>query len=264
MATVWLTYAWEDNKAQDVDFAAQELQRLGVHVKLDRWNLQAGRRLWEQIENFIQNPNECDAWILYATQASLGSEPCREEFAYALDRALKTRGGNFPVIGLFPASIDNSLIPAGIKTRLYVSLADQDWKERVKAAAEGRASNVQRSNIDPFDLTMHELPAGSEHRFVIEVRPRAGTWCPFFAAVSIAEQPHVSMHLLHGPRGRVPTGGVLFTAGSTMTDDGQWHVAFAGNEATPTMSYYVFCKVKPSKLGFGVHNGDPQWLVSVR
>ena len=92
MATVWLTYAWEDNKQGDVYFAAQELQRCGLTVKLDRWNISAGRRLWEQIEDFISNPEESDAWLLYATQASLQSEPCKEEFAYALDRALRTRG----------------------------------------------------------------------------------------------------------------------------------------------------------------------------
>jgi len=56
MATIWLTYRWDDNKDQDVDFLAHELVAAGLTVKLDRWNLGAGRRLWEQIENFIQNP----------------------------------------------------------------------------------------------------------------------------------------------------------------------------------------------------------------
>jgi hypothetical protein len=101
MKKVWLTYAWSDNKEQDVDFIAQEIQSYGLEVKLDRWQIQAGKRLWEQIDNFITNPNECDAWILYATENSLGSEPCKEEFAYALDRALGSRGNTFPVIALF-------------------------------------------------------------------------------------------------------------------------------------------------------------------
>ena len=135
MATTWLTYAWEDNKEGDVDFVAQELEQAGVSVKLDRWNLKAGKRLWEQIEHFIQDPQESDAWVLYATANSLGSEACKEEFAYALDRALRSRGQDFPVVGLFPGTVDEDLIPAGIRTRLYVSLTDPDWKERIKAAA---------------------------------------------------------------------------------------------------------------------------------
>jgi hypothetical protein len=101
MATVWLTYAWADNDTGDVDFAAQELQSVGLEVKLDRWNLHAGAPLWDQIEGFIQDREQSDAWVLYATQNSLGSEPCREEYRWALDRALDTRGENFPVIGLF-------------------------------------------------------------------------------------------------------------------------------------------------------------------
>ncbi|GAH97852.1 unnamed protein product, partial [marine sediment metagenome] len=122
--SIWITYAWDDNADGDVDFAAQELIRKGLDVKLDRWNLTAGKRLWEQIESFIQDPVKSDGWLLYTTQTSLGNEKCKEEFAYALDRALSTRGGDFPVIALFPATVEESLIPAGIKTRLFVSLTD--------------------------------------------------------------------------------------------------------------------------------------------
>ena len=57
MNSVWITYAWDDNKDGDVDFTAQELIRAGLDVKLDRWNLSAGKRLWEQIEAFIQDPS---------------------------------------------------------------------------------------------------------------------------------------------------------------------------------------------------------------
>ena len=39
MAMLWLTYAWADNKDNDVDFIAQELVQAGVSVKLDRWNI---------------------------------------------------------------------------------------------------------------------------------------------------------------------------------------------------------------------------------
>src|SRR5688572_20702875 len=99
MATLWITYAWKDNENRDVDFIAQELEGAGVRVKLDRWNVQAGKRLWPQIEQFIQDPAESDAWAIYATPNSLGSQPCQEEFAYALDRALRARDVEFPVIG---------------------------------------------------------------------------------------------------------------------------------------------------------------------
>ena len=58
MANLWITYAWADNEHSDVDYIAQELRNTGINVKLDRWNLGAGKPLWEQIEHFIQNPTE--------------------------------------------------------------------------------------------------------------------------------------------------------------------------------------------------------------
>lgn len=67
-SAAWLTYAWEDNRSGDVDFVAQELVEAGVEIKLDRWNLKAGVRLWNQIAEFIQDPAHSNAWILYATQ----------------------------------------------------------------------------------------------------------------------------------------------------------------------------------------------------
>ena len=156
MTTVWITYAWADNKDSDVDFIAQELERSGITVKLDRWNITAGKRLWQQIENFISNPEESDAWILYATQNSLGSEACKEEYSYALDRALHQRGSTFPIIGLFSSTVDDSLIPAGLRTRLYVSLTDPDWKERIKVSAEGSGLRIASSVVQPFTIDIHK------------------------------------------------------------------------------------------------------------
>lgn len=169
MATVWITYAWADNEHQDVDFIAQELQRAGLTVKLDRWNLAAGKRLWEQIDAFICKPKESDAWVLVATNNSLASEPCKEEFAYALDRALKSRGDAFPVIALFLTHADPALIPAGVRTRLYLSITDPDWKERIVAAAERRPHATSRPDVQPFHLRVHTLQWRSKP-IAIEVR----------------------------------------------------------------------------------------------
>lgn len=259
MATIWITYAWADNQSGDVDFIAQELEAAGLKVKLDRWNLQAGVRLWDQIAEFIQSPAQCDAWLLVATQASLGSEPCREEYAYALDRALNSRGSTFSVIALFPATVDKTLIPAGIRTRLYISLRDSDWKERIVAAAEKRDVSINRPRVPPYHLTVHRQTAGSAS-VVIEVRPRAGTWSPFIAAVPVAEQAKIKLHIMCGAPGRVPTAGALFGYGDGT--NGDWAFCIAQNEATPTMSYYIFCSEFPSKLLFGSDRGV-QYTVEV-
>jgi hypothetical protein len=263
MATIWLTYAWDDNLAGDVDFISQEIVRAGVQVKLDRWNISAGKRLWDQIANFIQDPKESDGWALYASQASLGSEACREEFAYALDRALHTRGSTFPIIGLFPGPVDTSLVPAAVKVRLCVSTTDPDWKERIKAAVEGRPPSVAHLSVDPYQVRIHQASAGAGRPYAIEVRPRAGTWSPFFAAIPITEKESLNPSIWHGPANRPGSGGMLTNTGECTSDDGQWWIMYAQNEATPTQSYFLFVNKLPTQIAFGVHNGQPQYLYLV-
>lgn len=258
MATVWLTYAWEDNRTKDVDFVAQEILASGLSVKLDRWNIGAGKRLWQQVENFIQDPSECDAWILFATPNSLGSEACKEEFAYALDRALNQRGPTFPVIGLFTSSVDDNLIPAGIRTRLYVTTQDPDWKERIKAAAENRLPGISHPQLEPYFIKISK----NQFTFIIEVRPRAGTWAPFTCGVPASEKEAVKPHVMHAPSGGFRPGGfVHHMPFEGPSKDGKMWMVGAGNEATPSQSYYIHCESLPSLLMFGVEGRKPQYYV---
>lgn len=254
MATVWLTYSWDDNNDGDVDFAAQELIRAGVQVKLDRWNLGAGKRLWEQIAYFIQETNECAAWMIYATQHSLSSEPCREELAYALERALKTRGEAFPVIALFPTVVDADLVPPSLSTRLCVSLTDPDWKERIKAAAEHRSPSIKADLIAPYSITYHRT--STEH--LIEMRPRAGTWSRFFVAIPPHEKDEVEPYLTFGSSGRIPSAAIMNGPKNGLSDDEKWWVMAARNQATPVESYFLQCKRLPSEIWFGEIDG-PQY-----
>lgn len=263
--SVWLSYAWEDNEGKDVDFLAQELEKSGLEVKLDRWNLTAGKRLWEQIEYFIDNPSESDAWILYATQASLGSQACKEEYAYALNRALENRGEDFPVIALFPAPVDSNLIPAGIKTRLYVSLTDPEWKERIFAAVEKRQPDIHKYKIEEYKLETHKLAKEyGDKKFAIEVRPRAGTWSPFIVGIPIGEKDRVSPFVSYGPKNHINVNRALFNTGEAVSFDGGFWSIYADNEATPTQSYYIFCKELPSVLIFGIKGGKPQYKVELQ
>lgn len=261
MATVWITYAWADNEHHDVDFIAQELQRAGLTVKLDRWNLAAGKRLWEQIDAFICKPEESDAWVLVATNNSLASEPCKEEFAYALDRALKSRGDAFPVIALFLTHADPALIPAGVRTRLYLSISDPDWKERIVAAAERRPHAASRPDVQPFHLRVHTLQ-GHSKPIAIEVRPRAGVWAPFIAGIPLAERERVDPFIMIGPRDVPTDSGMLTNCGDGPSPDNSMWLMHAGNQSTPTESYYIWCKQLPSKLVFGVNGRPPQFTVT--
>ena len=224
--------------------------RAGLAIKLDRWNLQAGRRLWEQIEKFITDPGQCNAWIMYATQNSLASEPCREELAYALDRALSTRGVTFPIIALLPSHAEGELLPAAIRTRLSIDLSDPDWKDRIVAAVTNRDLPRGAAELTPYLVRIHPPPAG--YQVLLEVRPRAGVWHPFGACVRADERDRVGLLVRDGPRGVVPRpeGGYI-GGGAGLSDDQKWYVEKGYLPSTPTHSFFLFCKALPSEIGFG-------------
>lgn len=267
MKKVWITYSWEDNNDQSIDFVAQELINAGLDVRLDKWTISAGKRLWEQIESFISTPENCDAWIFYVTSNSLGSEPCKEEFAYALDRALNSRGGTFPLIGLSTANIDKNIIPAAIRTRLYVSLKDDQWQERIVATAEKRIPSIFRPTIEPYTIDFHQYqPDGvNEIWNVIELRPRAGSWTPSFVGIKLDEKDFVNPWSKYGPKGVYNLGGMKHFPNDNESTDGQWWLMTANNEVNTSSSIFLVCKSNnwPTEIAFGSLGDGPQYLISL-
>jgi len=260
---LWITYAWVDNDKEDVDYVVQELEKAGLDVKIDKYQIRAGHRLWEQIDKHISNPNESDGWAIYITQNSLKREACREELAYALDRALESRENDYPIIGIFPESLGiDTIIPGAIKTRLYVSLKDKNWLERIVAAVEGREIRIERNEILPFYLKIHSVA----NKNIIEVGPRTGSWSPFvfgypnyesedlIITIALAKRGDVSMFergIITSRLGDVQHGdfdGFYFRRSSTMVD--------------PTTSYFIWVNDLPSEILFGDINVGPYKLNS--
>ena len=95
------------------------------------------------------------------------------------------------------------------------------------------------------------------------MRPRAGTWSPFIAAIPLAEKEKVNPSLFHGPAKRPPAGGVLHMAKRGESGDGEWWFTGAQNEATPTQSYFLLCDTLPSRLVFGVDGSNVQYSIDV-
>ena len=260
MTILWISYAWTDNKNGDVDFIDQELTSAGLTVTRDVWELDAGKRLWEQIEKSICDPAQSNAWLLFMTQASLLSEPCREEYSYALGRALGSRGATFPVIGLSYGSVDSDLIPAGIKNRLYVSLDDPNWKERIVASVEGRKIDLPRATIDPYHYQFYQ-PPGSR-KYVLELRPRAGSWCPAFAGIPAPERLRCNPSISIGPSGAVPSFSILST-GEQLNPSGEWWMVWTQNPVTPTTSLFVYMDEMPSCVAFGDTKQQPKFMLNI-
>jgi hypothetical protein len=55
---------------------------------------------------------------------------------------------------------------------------------------------------------------------------------------------------------------MLLGEGRGTSNDGVWYFLVAQNEASPTQSYFILCDELPSRLGFGVMNGKPQYMIN--
>jgi hypothetical protein len=252
MKKLWLSYAWTDNVDDDVDFIAQQIAGRKIDVRLDRYVLVAGRRLWPQIEKAISDPEQCDAWAVFLTQNSLKSEPVREEISYALDRALKARGSEFPLIGINPGNVDTADVPLSLSTRLYVSLEDEDWLERIDSSVNNRPLHTKKSDILPVHFKTHSL----DGQFVIEARPRAGRWYPGFIGVPSNEFENIKS-VMQAPAGHATLSGMIHQSEADL--DGKngekWRGYAVHHNITPINSIYLGLERPVSMVLAGDANG---------
>jgi hypothetical protein len=167
MKTLWITYAWTDNEEGDFDYLVQELNSHNLNCSYDRVALIPGKRLWEQIAEKILN-SKTDAWAYLITKNSLDSEPCKEELAYALDRALSSKETGFPIIGLVH-NVPFNQIPVALKARLCVSLKDPNWRQQVIAGVNSRAPEIEPETQEKFKINIHSFPNGDT---AIELKTR--------------------------------------------------------------------------------------------
>lgn len=203
MKKLWLTYAWKDNETNDVDFIAQRLREQHVEVKQDKNQLLAGKRLWQQLDEKI-SWSDIDAWAIFVTENSLKSEPCQEELAYAIDRALRTKGTEFPIIGIFPTPIDRQLIPSAIATRLWVHLKDENWSRQIIDTLSGTNSH-QEFLVAATEMITHIV----DEKIIVEMRPREGNWYPAGISIPAAEFDEYFITAFKGPRATPKTSSPM-------------------------------------------------------
>lgn len=251
MKKLWLTYAWKDNEDENLDFIVQELDKKDLEVKFDRRNLVPGQRLWDHIGQQITDPTQCEAWGILLTSNSLNSDPCMEELAYALDRAIAAKGTAFPMFALMTDSITSKDLPPSLKVRLCIPLTNNDWRNQVEAACHIRPSGFTPSGLSAFVMTEHLTANG----FCLEIRPRFDRIAPVAIVVDLDEK--LSGNVFNsslGPAGRIPSGFVAHSrvdSETTLTDGTKAWVWGADNETNSTYSYFLFYKSRPKRIWFG-------------
>jgi hypothetical protein len=169
---IWITYAWIDNDEGDFDYLVQELGKADISAIYDKIALIPGRRLWAQIAEHITS-DPLSAWAYLITPNSLRSSACQEELNYALQRALETKGEEFPLIGLLH-NVSFKDVPVALRIRLCVNLANPDWIEEVRAGVSGIPPKHVVPLKDPYIFKVHKDYLGRKGHIAIEVRPRFG------------------------------------------------------------------------------------------
>lgn len=259
---VWITYAWADNDEGDFDHLANGLEAGGVLATYDKIALVAGQRLWDQIAHQITE-GDLAGWAYLITPQSVHSEACREELAYALDRALRARSEGFPLIGLLHGvSIED--VPVALRVRLCVDLSSPTWVEEVRAGLERRAPRRPRGETGDLRVAVHNPYQGDPRLYAVEFRPRFGELRYWRIAYPENLAP---THRAIGPAAGGGVGSMLteFIEGTVELAGRQMKFFGGGTAITPgTAAYVVFRDENPDVLAFSVANGPfeipAQWI----
>ena len=263
---VWITYAWADDAQGNFAYLVEELRSVGVEATYDKIAIVPGQRIWDQIATRITK-DPIDGWAYLITSNSIDSEPCREELAYALDRALNTRGIGFPLIGLLHG-VRIADVPPALKVRLCVSLASPNWKEEVKAGLERRPPVVPKAEQTRYVWQLHQCYEGVPSAIAVEVRPRFGEIMYWRFVVP------TSTSIVKWGYG--PSGGGSLSGNKTMSVEGfsgdingvPATCFGAGDKLSPGISaYVVFDGALPDFVGFGLASepyGQPEGQVEIQ
>lgn len=248
---IWLTYAWSDNDEGDFDYLVQELDRAGIPAIYDKISLIPGRKLWTQIADKISNES-LSGWAYLVTPISLVSSACQEELAYALQRALDTKGDEFPLIGLLH-NVSFRDIPIALRVRLCINLANPDWIEEVRAGIQGNHPKRNVIDHDPYIIKIHKNYQNQDGIYAIEVRPRFGT-ITFWRLAFPIDGPQ-QIYWGSGPANGGGIGAVrLANIEGEYADIGGEPMKFIGAEnplSASTSAYAIFKDRLPKRFFFG-------------
>jgi hypothetical protein len=106
---VFISYAHSDKDF--VDSLAEQLVLRNAHVWVDRWELNVGDSILNNVQNAIQ---DASALIVVLSKASVQSEWCKKELSAGLMRELDERR-----VVVLPAILEDCEIPVFLREKMY-------------------------------------------------------------------------------------------------------------------------------------------------
>lgn len=241
--TLFLTYARSDNQDNDVEFIRTSLEP-ELNVVLDYVLLNPGQPMVPQLEDAILS---CDAWAMFVSTRSLASKNCREELLWAFNRAMQAKG-EFPLIGLVKGGTRPETLPSALQVRLWISLDDPDWKDRLVNAVLGRSPPPHGAPVKPYKIRWHELGRDA-HGVVMEVRPRLATWHELWVEIPRSTAQTESPYSAVGVPDEIPTTSEKLVRRDSATAD--CYKLYVKGRIDETQSLYVIIPFHPELVRFG-------------
>ncbi len=253
-------------------FAAAELERAGLSVRLDARPMDVAARFWPPLKSMISNKLRAQAWAALITDTVSLDNVAVETLGYAASGAKGTRGQEFALIALRPGSAAVAM-PGAFAAMQQIAMGEPTWARSVRGLAEGRGlargqgTGLGGSIGEPYSITLHHrVPSGGRSVSAIELRPLTSSWLQFFVAVPWSEVGQAQLRLVHGLRGTLPEPHCepAEAASPQPEREGEWAVLRGPEPASRRESYFLFCDAIPTTVRFGVPDGHLQYTVRLR
>jgi hypothetical protein len=245
MATVWITFATEDNVDGNIDYLAQEISQCGWKTRMHPMFPGEDDKIDRLMPAFLARPEQSDAWILYGSDKAL-EHGRAARIRVAMERALGARG-EFPAVGLFPGAPDTSL-----QLTHTVGMHDDDWRTQLGEAL-GCDLRERKGGVVPGYVATVNVVSGEDYRYVFECRPKMGRWTSFVFAVLPEEKARVAPKILGDA-----------DAEEGFSEDAQWYFQVSRRTGTPAESYSVLLRELPSRLAFGPEGMNEAVILELR
>jgi hypothetical protein len=170
---LWISYPWINKEERDFTFLVAQLKEAHFDSIYDSLQLLPDKHLWERTVQRLASIG-FDGWLYILTHQCFTRRIFADELNTAIERALKQKGPDFPVVGLL-YGISTQHVPLALRVRPCVSLGDADWKQQISDVLRQRTFQGKKEPVREkalFSWIVHPCYGNNPSMTAIEVRPK--------------------------------------------------------------------------------------------
>jgi hypothetical protein len=122
---LWISYPWMNKEERDFGYLVGQLKEADIEERTLQRLLGIG----------------FDGWLYILTHQCFTRKACTDQLTAAIEQAVLHMGPEFPMVGLL-YGISTQNVPAMLRVRPCISLADSDWKQQLAQVFRHRSSQA--------------------------------------------------------------------------------------------------------------------------